>query len=220
VEPFRQRSGCGRLTGDCAGHHASLDPDESAGGLDPPILRPDGLERLRPNVSGAGISGPGLPLYRRAIEFWDALECSTPGVILLLLRRTCCGCGIGGRTAWNSVPKAPNVRVVASPLDVLAIGPRSSMGCVVCFFAGLRDHSAGPALLALRPGGRAYHLALLCGCMSDPGRWRPLAGSFRKRVRASWAAGPSAAVMGSGSWTDLPRFACRWCTRVFEPVTC
>jgi len=181
-------------------------------------LLPDGLELIH---------GPGCPVCVTPAAAIDrALELSTsPGVILCSYGDMLRVPGSAGRSLLEQRAEGANVRVVASPLDVLAIRPRSSrLPCVCSSRWASRPQRRPPPCWPIRPGGRGLpNLGSACGAMcGSPRRWRRLLAAPEGRVQGFLAAGHVCAVMGSEELEPicqrLPRG--RWWSRVSSRWTC
>lgn len=177
---------------------------EVCGGQTHALLR-HGIDQLLPDAISL-IHGPGCPVCVTACERIDqALDlASRPGVIL-------CSFGdmlrVQGSTSLNLLAvraAGGDVRVVYSPLDVLAIAQQHPERLVVFFAVGFETTAPTTALLAQRAlAAKLTNLALLVGHVRIAPVLEVLLADPHCRVDGILAAGNVCAVVGQQEYVGI-----------------
>ncbi|NQV10668.1 MAG: hydrogenase formation protein HypD [Cyanobacteria bacterium] len=221
LEPYRRPEQVRRLAAEL--HQVITRPwtlMEVCGGQTHAILR-HGLDRLLPRGLEL-IHGPGCPICVTPAAAIDrALELAArPEVILCSYGDMLRVPGSAGRSLLEQRAEGANVRVVASPLDVLAIA-RDHPGRRVVFFAvGFETTAPATALLAHQAWRAGLtNLALLVVHVRIPPAMEALLAAPEGRVQGFLAAGHVCAVMGSEELEPIcHRFRVPVVVTGFEPV--
>jgi hydrogenase expression/formation protein HypD len=177
---------------------------EVCGGQTHAILR-HGLDQLLPPELEL-IHGPGCPVCVTAAAVVDRAQelAATPGVILCSYGDMLRVPGSGPSDLLAVRAAGGQVRVVYSPLDVLAIARDHPLSTVVFLAVGFETTAPATALLAHRAWSEGIgNLALLVSLVRVPPAMEAILAAPGSRVQGFLAAGHVAAVMGTEEYGPI-----------------